>query len=92
MKKIFCTVILVIVLAFLLVGCSEGSTPSNTNPKNLYAIITLPNGDVVEGKVKEYHRYNEDCVEVHIGDDVYFVHSARLAFVNDLVIEKGGEG
>ncbi len=82
MKKVFCTVVLVIVLVFLLVGCSEGSMPSDKNPKNLYAIITLPNGDIVEGKVKEYHRYDEGCVEVYIGDDVYFVHSARVVFVN----------
>lgn len=90
MKKGFCVVVLVIVLAFLLVGCSEGSMLSNTNPKNLYAIITLPNGDIVEGKVKEYHRYAESCFEVSIGDDVYFIHSMRVAFVNAHPTEKGG--
>ena len=91
MKKIFLTVFFVIVLAFLLVSCSEGSTPINTNPKNLYAIITLPNGDVVEGKVKEYHRYSDSCVEVYIEENVYFIHSVRVAFVNAPPTEKDGE-
>ena len=66
MRK-FLALILVLTFVVLLVGCSEGSLPSNTNPKNLYAIITLPNGDVVEGKVKGYHRYDEGCIEIHIG-------------------------
>ena len=80
MKK-FLSFILVLSFLFLLVGCSEGSMPSNTNPQNLYAIITLPNGDVVEGKVKEYHRYNEGCIEIYIGKNVYYVHSARVALL-----------
>ena len=80
MRK-FLALILVLAFAVLLVGCQGGSLPSNTNPKNLYAIITLPNGDVVEGKVKEYYRYNEGCIEVHIGKNVYYVHSARVALL-----------
>ena len=80
MKK-FLALILVLTFVVLLVGCSEGSAPSNTSPKNLYAIITLPNGDVVEGKVKEYHRYDEGCIEIHIGENVYYAHSARVALL-----------
>lgn len=90
MRK-FLALILVLAFAVLLVSCSEGGSPSNTNPKNLYAIIILPNGDVVEGKVKEYHRYNEGGIEVHIGKNVYYVHSARVALVetpqNDEMME-----
>ena len=77
----FLALILVLAFAVLLVGCSEGGSPSNTDPKNLYAIIALPNGDVVEGKVKEYHRYNEGCIEIHIGKNVYYIHSARVALL-----------
>ena len=80
MRKIL-ALILVLTFVVLLGGCSEGSLPSNTNPKNLYAIITLPNGDVVEGKVKEYHRYDEGCIEIHIGKNVYYGHSARVALL-----------
>lgn len=80
MRK-FLALILVFAFAVLLVGCSEGGSPSNTDPKNLYAIIALPNGDVVKGKVKEYHRYNEGCIEIHIEKNVYYVHSARVALV-----------
>ena len=80
MKK-FLALILVLNFVILLGSCSEGGSMSNTNPKNLYAIITLPNGDVVEGKVKEYHRYDEGCIEIHIGKNVYYVHSARVALL-----------
>ena len=80
MRK-FLALILVLTFVVLLVGCSEGSLPSNTNPQNLYAIIALPNGDVVEGKVKEYHRYDEGCIEIHIGENVYYIHSARVALL-----------
>ena len=80
MRK-FLSLILVLSFLFLLVGCSGGSLPSNTNTKNLYAIIALPNGDVVEGEVKEYHRYNDGCIEIHIGKNVYYVHSARVALL-----------
>ena len=82
MKK-FLSLILVLFFVVLLVGCSEGGALSNTNPKNLYAIITLPNGDVVEGKVKEYHRYDEGCIEIHIDKNIYYVHSARVALVEN---------
>lgn len=71
MRK-FLTLILVLVFVALLVGCSEGGSISNTNPENLYAIVALPNGDVVEGKVKEYHRYDEGCIEIRIGKNVYY--------------------
>ena len=80
MRKLL-ALILVVAFVGLLGGCSEGGVPSNKNPKNLYAIITLPNGDVVEGKVKEYHRYNEGCIEIHIEKNVYYVHSARVALL-----------
>lgn len=80
MRK-FLAFILVLVFVVSLVGCSEAGSSSNTNPENLYAIISMPNGNVVEGKVKKYRRYNEGCIEVHIGKNVYYVHSARVAFV-----------
>ncbi|MDD6990173.1 hypothetical protein [Ruminococcus sp.] len=80
MKK-FLALILILSFVILLGGCSQGGALSNTNPKNLYAIITLPNGDVVEGKVKAYHRYDEGCIEIHIDKNIYYVHSARVALV-----------
>lgn len=88
MKKLICA--LFVILSVLLVSCSEGSTPSDKNPYNLYAIIKLPNGEVVEGKVEEYYRYNEVCIEIHIDDDVYFVHPMKVAFISySPVTEKG---
>lgn len=91
MKRIICTLILVIVFAGLLAGCSEGSLPNNTKPKKLYASIMLPNGNVVEGKVDEYHRYSEGSIEVHIDKTVYYVHSGRVAFIEGETTGEGAE-
>ncbi len=90
MKKFFCALVLV-VLTVLLVGCSEGAAPSNTNPKNLYGIITLPNGDIVEGEIKEYHLYVDGFVKVILDEKIYYVHSARIAIIKTLSTDKGGE-
>lgn len=82
-KRKFNIVILAIVLLFLLTGCSEGSLPSNTNPENIYAVLTLQDGSVVQGNVEEFHRYSEGCVEIHIDGKIYYVHSYRVDFIEN---------
>ena len=90
MKKIFSVLVLIIVLVFLLVGCSEGSSPSNVNPQNLYGIVELPNREIVEGKVEHYTRYNASNIEITIGDNAYFVHPAKATLIRgNYPTEKG---
>lgn len=47
-----------------------------------YAIISLPNGEVVEGKVQSWKDYEDgDQIQVKVSDTTYLVHAANVALI-----------
>lgn len=48
------------------------------------AIISLPNGTVVEGKVDSWKDYDDgDQVQVKIDGNTYLVHSSNVVLINE---------
>ncbi len=48
------------------------------------AIIELPNGEIVQGKVQSWTDYTDsDQIQVKVNDTVYLVHSANVVLIKD---------
>ena len=49
-----------------------------------YAIIALPNGEVVEGKVSSWTDFEDgDQIQVKINGKTYLVHSSNIVLISD---------
>lgn len=49
-----------------------------------YAIIALPNGEVVEGKVSSWTDYEDgDQLQVKINGKTYLVHSSNVVLISN---------
>ena len=48
------------------------------------AIISLPNGEVVDGKIQSWRDYEDgDQIQVTVDGKTYLVHSTNIALNND---------
>lgn len=82
-KKIVCFLLVFIILMF---ACGCNKQVFDLNYTFDYAIIELPNGDIVEGKVQSWTDYEDgDQLQIKIDDVVYLVHSTDVT-----LIYKGG--
>jgi hypothetical protein len=77
MKK-FIAVILILIMVFVLTGCNKQIIDLNYHFN--YAIIQLPNGDIVEGEVQSWTDFEDgDQIQVKIDGVTYLVHSANVS-------------
>ena len=81
MKKIF---VLITILAMFLVifsGCGNQQVFDTTYTFNR-AVISLPNGEVVDGKVSSWKDYEDsDQIQVVVGGKTYFTHSTNVVLI-----------
>ena len=48
------------------------------------AIVTLPNGDIVEGKVETWREYSDsDMLQVKIDGKSYLTHSVNVVLISE---------
>ena len=48
------------------------------------AIISLPNGEVVDGKIQSWRDYEDgDQIQVVVDGKTYLVHSSNIVLIND---------
>ena len=84
MKKIV-TIILALVLVaglMILAGCNKQMVDLIYSYE--YAIIGLPNGEVVEGKVSSWTDFEDgDQIQVKINGKTYLVHSSNVVLISD---------
>ena len=84
MKKII-ALLLVIILALsgaLLSGCNKQLVDLTYSYE--YAIIGLPNGETVEGRVSSWTDFEDgDQIQVKIDGKTYLVHSANVVLISD---------
>lgn len=84
MKKIIALLLAVILIlsAALLAGCNKQMVDLTYSYE--YAIIGLPNGEVVEGKVSSWTDFEDgDQIQVKIDGKTYLVHSSNIVLISD---------
>ena len=84
MKKVI-ALLLILVLALsvsLLAGCNKQMVDLTYSYE--YAIIGLPNDQVVEGKVSSWTDFDDgDQIQVKIDGKTYLVHSSNVVLISD---------
>jgi len=84
MKKII-ALLLVIILALsltILAGCNKQMVDLTYSYE--YAIIGLPNGETVEGRVSSWTDFEDgDQIQVKIDGKTYLVHSSNVVLISD---------
>ena len=84
MKKLI-ALLLVVILALsvmLLAGCNKQLVDLTYSYE--YAIIGLPNGETVEGKVSSWTDFEDgDQLQIKINGKTYLVHSSNVVLISD---------
>ena len=78
MKKILFALLAIMML--VLTGCGNQQIFDMTYTFN-YAIIELPNGEVVEGKVQTWNDYEGEQLQIVIDGVTYLTHSENVAMI-----------
>ena len=85
MKKIIAILLVAVValsLALITTGCNKQLVDMTYSYE--YAIIGLPNGEVVEGKVSSWTDFEDgDQIQVKIDGKTYLVHSSNIVLISD---------
>lgn len=84
MKKLIalCLVVLTLAALLLLPGCNKQVVDLTYSYER--AIIALPNGEIVEGKVTSWTDFEDgDQIQVKIDGKTYLVHSSNVVLISD---------
>ena len=82
MMKRFLAIILLALTLLALTGCNKQLVDLTYSYE--YAIICLPNGEVVEGKVSSWTDFEDgDQIQVKIDGKTYLVHSSNIALISN---------
>ena len=84
MKKVFVIFLAVLLMVNIavLAGCNKQVMDLTYSYE--YAIIALPNGEVVEGKVTSWTDYEDgDQIQVKIEGKTYLVHSSNIVLISN---------
>ena len=83
MKKIIAVILSVLMVAVMLTGCGNKDM-WDTNYTYDKAIITMPDGTLIDGKVENWTDYEDgDQIQVKINGTVYLVHSSNIILINE---------
>lgn len=82
MKRKFFVVAASIIMIFSMTGCNKQFVDITYSYN--YAIIGLPNGEVIEGKVQSWTDFEDgDQIQVKIDGKQYLVHSSNIALISE---------
>lgn len=80
MKKYICVALTAVLLIAVLCGCNKQII--DTTYKFNKAVISLPNGEIIEGEVQSWIDYEDgDQIQVKIDGKTYLVHSSNIALI-----------
>lgn len=83
MNKKLLAAILVLGMALSLAGCGNRQMIDLTYSYK-YAIISLPNGEIVEGKVDSWKDFEDgDQLQITVDDVTYLVHATDAALMTE---------
>lgn len=81
-KKLLLVVAVAIGVGVLMTGCNRQIVDTTLTFDK--AIISLPNGEIVEGKVTSWKDYEDgDQIQIKINGKTYLVHSSNVALINE---------
>lgn len=82
MKKFLVTIAIMTFIVATLSGCNKQIIDTTYSFDK--AIISLPNGEIVEGKVDSWKDYDDgDQIQVKINGSTYLVHSSNIVLVKE---------
>ena len=84
MKKVTAVLLAVLVAAvtMIAVGCNKQMVDLTYSYER--AILALPNGEVIEGKVSSWTDFEDgDQIQVRIEGKTYLVHSSNIVLISD---------
>ena len=82
MKRILALFIIALMIMVILSGCNYQVI--DTVYRFDRAIIQLPNGDILEGKVDSWMDYEDgDQIQVEINGVIYLVHSSNIVLIKE---------
>ena len=80
MKKALLGILISLTMVFALSGCNKQIFDTTYTFDK--AIISLPNGEIVEGTVESWTDYEEgDQIQVKIDGVTYLVHSSEITLI-----------
>jgi major membrane immunogen (membrane-anchored lipoprotein) len=83
MKKIIAIILSTLMLIAMLTGCGNKDM-WDTNYTYDKAIISMPDGTILEGKISNWTDYEDgDQIQVTIDGKVYLVHSSNIVLINE---------
>ena len=81
MKKLT-ALVLALILTVLMTGCNKQMVDLTYSYER--AILSLPNGEVIEGKVSSWTDFEDgDQIQVRIDGKTYLVHSSNIVLISD---------
>ena len=81
MKKLT-ALVLALILVFLMAGCNKQMVDLTYSYER--AILSLPNGEVIDGKVSSGTDFEDgDQIQVRIDGKTYLVHSSNIVLISD---------
>ena len=81
MKKLT-ALVLALILVVLMTGCNKQMVDLTYSYER--AILSLPNGEVIEGKVSSWTDFEDgDQIQVRIDRKTYLVHSSNIVLISD---------
>ena len=81
MKKLT-ALVLALILMILMTGCNKQMVDLTYSYER--AILSLPNGEVIEGKVSSWTDFEDgDQIQVRIDGKTYLVHSSNIVLISD---------
>lgn len=79
MKKIL-AIMLTMIMMFSLIGCGNQQIFDATYTFD-YAIIEMPNGEIVEGEVDSWNDYEGEQLQIKIDGVTYLTHSENVVMI-----------
>ena len=80
--KKFIVILMAVIMIVVLAGCNK--TIVDLTYKFDRAIIKLPNGEVIEGKISTWTDYEDgDQIQVKINGKTYLVHSSNIVLISE---------
>ena len=81
MKKKLLVAGMVVMMGIGLTGCNKQIIDTTWSYER--AILSLPNGEVVEGKISSWKDYEGDQIQVKINGKQYLVHSSNIVLISE---------